>query len=355
MKSRVINKKRLNARKWARGLIAAVALTLLSHSAKAGDDAVMATIGQHHITQATVDEAVLEHVSKSQLYDLRQKAINQIIDSYLLNEEARRAHLTVDQYIDRETSVDVTEEMARAYYNVHRLQYALDWQGKSFDQLKLQIMGMMSEELTNERRAVLIAKLRGQSQITVKLQTLRLDEAANNHPSTGAENATVKLIEFSDYQCPYCRIAEATVKQLRQRYHDKVKFVFVDFPLGFHDRAMDAARAAACAGDQGKYWDYHDAIFTGPMKLSPQDLKHTAAELKLDQTKFNACFDQRIHDAQLQKDIALGQSMGLTGTPTFFLDDQELQGSQPLPKFVQALDTELARTATTNTRTASLR
>jgi protein-disulfide isomerase len=152
-------------------------------------------------------------------------------------------------------------------------------------------------------------------------------------------------VEFSDFQCPFCRAAENTLKQVRQKYGDRVKLVYMDFPLGFHQHAMDAARAARCAADQNKFWQFHDALFADQAKLSANDLKQTATAVGLDRTKFNGCFDSGGHNAGIQQDVAEGSSLGVTGTPTFFVNGRELVGAQPPPKFDEVIDEELARAA----------
>ena len=155
---------------------------------------------------------------------------------------------------------------------------------------------------------------------------------------------TITIVEFSDFQCPFCRAAEASLKQVRQKYGDQVKLVYMDFPLGFHPHSMDAARAARCAADQDRFWQFHDALFLDQKKLEPENLKQTAAKVGLDSDKFNACFASNRHDAGIRQDMAEGNSLGVTGTPTFFVNGRELVGAQPPPKFDEVIDEELART-----------
>jgi len=303
-----------------------------------------AIVGGHPITRRQVDDLVLSVVNPSQLYELRRSAISDLVDDYLVEQAARNDGLDPDRYVSRETTIEpVTEEDARRYYDQHMAVLNLESHGQSFQQLKWKIIAGIQQERLNERRAVLIARLRGENSISVMLRPPTPKLAVGNHPWTGAKDARVTVFEFSDYQCPYCRVAERLVKKLRAKYGGRVKFVFVDFPLGFHPQAMDAARATRCALDQGKYWEYHDAIFIGPMKLAPADLKATAARLGLNAGKFNACFARHDHDAAIRADIAQGQALGLTGTPTFFINGEELQGAQSEARFSQLLDQEIAK------------
>jgi len=163
------------------------------------------------------------------------------------------------------------------------------------------------------------------------------------HPSTGGKNAPVTIVEFSDFQCPFCRGAENSIKAVRDKYGDKIRLIYMDFPLGMHPHAMEAARAGRCAAEQDKFWQFHDAMFADQSKLAAADLKATAQKLGLDIKQFNACFDQAKPDTGIRQDMAQGQSLGVTGTPTFFINGRELVGAQPAPKFNEMIDEELAR------------
>jgi len=174
------------------------------------------------------------------------------------------------------------------------------------------------------------------------LQPPRLSVPSAGHPSTGSPSAPVTIVEFSDFQCPYCRAAENSLKQIRQKYGDQITLVYMDFPLSFHSHAMDAARAARCAADQTKFWQFHDALFADQGKLGPDDLKRTAAHLGLEPAKFNSCFSSEAHAAGIRQDIAEGNSLGVSGTPTFFINGRKLVGAQPAPQLEEVIDQELA-------------
>lgn len=166
----------------------------------------------------------------------------------------------------------------------------------------------------------------------------------------GSETAPVTIVEFSDYQCPFCRsFYNSTLPQLRREYVDtgKVRFIYKDFPLSFHPQARRYAEAARCAGDQGKYFDMHDKIFQEQEKLGqgtvdvPFD-KQWAADLGLDTTAFDTCLDSGKYAQAVQQDFADGVAVGVSGTPTFFVNGQQIVGAQPYSVFKQAIDAELA-------------
>jgi thiol-disulfide isomerase/thioredoxin len=149
----------------------------------------------------------------------------------------------------------------------------------------------------------------------VKLALLppRLEVAAGSSPSVGPADAPVTIVEFADYQCPYCHQMEPTLASIREQYGDRIRFVYKDFPLPMHQYAEKAAEAALCAGQQGQYWAYHDALFAGTAvdELQIDGLKKTAASLKLDQAKFASCLDSGAQAAVITQNLNEGKAMGL--------------------------------------------
>jgi protein-disulfide isomerase len=161
----------------------------------------------------------------------------------------------------------------------------------------------------------------------------------------GDKNAKVTMVEFSDYECPFCgRHFTQTYPQLKKDYIDtgKVRLVFRDFPLSFHPSAQKAAEAAECAGEQNKYYEMHDKLYSNQQALDVASLKKYAQELKLDTTKFNTCLDSGTMADEVKKDQADGQSYGVGGTPAFFINGKLISGAQPYSVFQQAIDAELA-------------
>ena len=136
---------------------------------------------------------------------------------------------------------------------------------------------------------------------------------------------------------------QSALSQIQENYKDQVKFVFKDFPLTrIHPQAYKAAEAARCAGDQGKYWEYHDILFANIKALQPEDLKQYAADLKLDAAQFAACLDNNAYTAAVSKDLALGTQLGVSGTPAFFVNGRFLSGAQPYSAFAELIEEMLA-------------
>jgi protein-disulfide isomerase len=161
-------------------------------------------------------------------------------------------------------------------------------------------------------------------------------------PSRGSATAKVTIVEFSDFQCPFCARVEPTLAQVLARYPD-VRIVFRHNPLAFHANAALAAEAAVAAGWQGKFWEMHDKLFANQGELDRQGLESRAAELGLDLDAFRHALDTHAARAGIDADVALGQKLGVRGTPTFFIDGRVVQGAQPLAELEKVIDDELAR------------
>lgn len=166
----------------------------------------------------------------------------------------------------------------------------------------------------------------------------------DNDPSFGKKNAKVTIIEFSDFQCPFCKRSRATLDQIKKAYPNDVRIVYRDFPLGFHPKAPKAAEAAECANVQGKFWEMHDLIYAGaPDKLEVSDFKGYAKDLKLSSSKYDECLDSGKFAAEVKKDFEDGQKAGVSGTPTFFINGRKLVGAQPFESFKKVIDEELGK------------
>jgi protein-disulfide isomerase len=152
----------------------------------------------------------------------------------------------------------------------------------------------------------------------------------------------VTVVEFTDYQCPYCHRAQGVIDQVLSRYAGRVRFVHLDFPLGGHPGAVPAARAARCAGEQGKFWEYHRGLMTAPGPLDAADLARRAADLRLDRSPFEACLSSGRHDEAIQASLRQGEELGVSGTPAYFVNGRMISGARPLESFTELIDAELA-------------
>ena len=162
-------------------------------------------------------------------------------------------------------------------------------------------------------------------------------------PVKGPANARVTIVEFTDFQCPYCKRSQDTLHQVLAAYPNDVKLVAKANPLPFHPHARPAAEAAFCALDQGKYWEYREKAFAGSPKLEDSDFMTFAKDVGLNMKKFEKCYQSHTYAARVDADIAAGQDLGVQGTPHFFVNNQEINGAQPFEAFKAAIDKELAK------------
>jgi protein-disulfide isomerase len=151
--------------------------------------------------------------------------------------------------------------------------------------------------------------------------------AKDDAPAFGPADASVTLVEFSDFQCPYCSRAAEVVRAVKAKYADKVRVVFREFPLSFHNQAHLAAEAALAAHAQGKFWQFHDRLFANQQALSRADLEKSAAEVGLKMPAFKKALDSKTYAAQVDADVALGNSVGVRGTPTMFLNGKHVENA----------------------------
>jgi protein-disulfide isomerase len=177
------------------------------------------------------------------------------------------------------------------------------------------------------------------------------EDLGDEDPFIGDPDAPVTIVEFSDFQCPFCRrYFMDTYPQLKSEYIDtgKVKLVFRDFPLQFHDAARPSALAAECADEQGKFWEYHDAMFfeqnkqgSGTISYGAAELKQWARQVGLNGGQFDQCLDSEKYGDEVDADFEAGKSAGVSGTPSFFVNGKILVGAQPFSTFPQAIEAEL--------------
>src|SRR3989442_5784065 len=192
------------------------------------------------------------------------------------------------------------------------------------------------------RRQAFVEELKKTHKTTVALRPPVIEVAPAGRPERGGgAKASVTVIEFSDYQCPFCGRAESTVDEVMKQYGNKVRLVYRDFPLPMHPQARPASEAASCAGAQGKFWEYHAKLFANQTALGEDKLKEYAKDVGLDQAKFDQCLKDKPFKVAIDKDIADGAKVGVSGTPAFFINGRMLSGAQLFDKFKELIDEEL--------------
>lgn len=331
-------------------LIAMVACSTEAQSTRQPAPAdVVATVGGAPITLAEVDEPALKQNAGTfgsltlaqALYEARRAALEEIIGGRLLDQEAKargvdRATLTkaeIEAKVTVPTEIDVA-----AWYQANPSRV----QGAPLDQVAVPIRSLLTQERSMAARQTFLDALKAKTPVKVMLDPPRIVVAEAGRPARGPAGAPIELIEFSDFQCPFCLRVHPTVARVMAAYGDRIRFVYRHFPLPNHPNARPSAEAASCAAEQGKFWEYHDRLFDSQDKLSNADLKQHAAALGLDTAKFNACFDAQKYKQDVDADLEAGQEAGVSGTPAFFINGRVLSGAQPFEAFKRIIDEELA-------------
>ncbi|MSO56769.1 MAG: thioredoxin [Acidobacteria bacterium] len=286
------------------------------------------------ITLAQVDEKALRapaggfgSLTLSQaIYEARRAAADDIIASVLLDQEAKRRNLeraALDEQGITAKAKPVVEAEALAWYQANPQQV----RGATLDQLREPIQSLLIEQRIQNARDTYLDTLKARTPVRVMLEPPRVAVEAGSSQAKGPSKAPIELIEFADFQCPYCLAATPTVKRVFETYGDRIRFVFRNFPLENHLTARPAAEAAQCANEQGQFWAYHDRLFGEPGKLSDADLKQTAAALGMDSPRFNRCVDEHKYHSAVDADAQAGGEAGVTGTPAFFINGRLLSGA----------------------------
>jgi len=323
------------------GLAGAVAAPGQEKAAPAGSAA--AFVAGKPIPAKDVDDMIGAQVMelRAREYQLRSQALEALVAQALIEKEAQVRGVTTEAlyHSEVEAKAVVTDADAKAYYEANKARIGATPEAEALPQIK----AGLGQQRESERRAAFARELREKYEVKVLLEPYRVPVDIGAAPVRGNPKAPVTIVEFSDFQCPYCVRARPTVKRVREVYGDKVRFVFRHFPLDFHPQAEKAGEAAACAGDQGKFWEMHDLLWTSTGKLQVDDLKAHAATLGLDTTAFAQCLDSGRHDGLVAADLEAGKGFGISGTPAFFVNGRPLVGAQPFEAFAQVIDDELQR------------
>jgi protein-disulfide isomerase len=312
---------------------------------------VAARIGDRAVTVRELDERwakddPAQNAEANQtVYDGRKAALDAIIADSLVSQAAKSAGMSADGYLEAEISKrvkPVTDSDVSTFYTANQSQM----QGRSLEVMSPAINRFLTDSRRSSARDEIVSELRKKGPaVRVALEAPRINVAISaDNPSVGSSSAPITLIEFSDYQCPYCGRVEPTLKRIRATYGDKIRFVWKDFPLTqIHPLAFKAGEAAHCAGDQGKYWELHDLLFSKQTELQIDDLKRHALAAGLNSGSFNQCLDSSKYGERVRDGISEGTALGVNSTPTIFINGRRLSGAQPYEAFAAVIDEELAK------------
>ena len=313
-------------------------------------DAVVATVGDRVIRMSDLEQHWKEQDAgayarmRQEAYDANRQMLDDLVNEYLLQNEAKKRNLTDNQLLDAEAPKHlppITEERMRALYAQSREAA----QGVPFESLQPAIQAYLEQRQPMEARERYLEELRKAAKdVTIRLEIPRQPiDVLPNDPVSGPATAKVQIVEFSDFQCPFCKQVVPVLKQLAAKYPDQVKIVWKDFPLPSHPFARPAAEAAQCAREQGKFWEYHDKLFGNQSLMTSDNLKQWAGEMGMDSAKFNACFDSGGERKLVQDDADEGSRNGVASTPTVFINGRAVVGAMPIDAYDAIIQEELAR------------
>ncbi len=333
-------------------LVCALGVTLPACSAQdkkmdakmAGSSEVLAVVNGKPITEADVRQSAAEQFKaiereyQKQVHDLIEGSLDQAVQDKLLEAEAASRGVAKEAVLAEIKPAAVSDAEVDAFYEQNKAQIP-----RPKDQVAAQIKSYLEQQGQQKARGEFFAKLEEKYKVEIKMEPMRVQVAANGPAKGGPATAPVTIVEFSDFQCPFCSRVNPTIKQVQDKYGDKVRIVFRQFPLSFHQQAGKAAEASLCAADQNKFWELHDAMFADQQSLGVDQLKAKAAGLGVNAEQFNQCLDSGKHAATIQADIKDGSAAGVSGTPALFVNGRFINGAVPFEQISPIIDDELRR------------
>ena len=323
---------------------ALVAVACLLPSPVQADSPTLATVGGTPITAAEIEQALRLPLYDLEVekYRLTRRKLDQTIVERLLARAAAERGQTVSAFVTAEVQAriaTITSEEIAARVRADRAKLPPDE-----EQAHTEARSALVRERAGRALQELVERLSREAQVTVALRSPEppvMTVPAGDGPAWGAPAAPVTVVEFADFECPVCKENIPILQEVRSLYRKQVRIVYRNFPLASHPQARPAAEAAHCAHEQGQFWAYHDGLFAKAPDLQPSDYVQLAERLKLNTADFTACLSSNRPKVAVAKDLADAQALGLSGTPTFFVNGRYLSGFQTLDTLRQYIDREL--------------
>ncbi|MEM9456817.1 MAG: thioredoxin domain-containing protein [Myxococcota bacterium] len=282
------------------------------------------------------------HTYCREVHRIRQATARRAIDDHLMAKAAREAGIGTEELL-RKTLDAVeppTDEEIEAFYADNKTE-----QAPPLEAVKGQVAEALLKERSQAAYDAFIGSLRDKAKIELQLPDVRppaYDLSAAEHSATfGPPDATLTIIEFSDFECPYCSKAAEGVAAVKKRFGDKVRFAYRHFPLSFHPAAQPAAEYSQCANEQDKFWALHDEIFANQRSLGTDALRRMAQDAGLDMTKLDECLASGRATKQVEADMAKGREVGVRGTPSFYFNGRTYEGGTGPAELTAAVEAEL--------------
>jgi len=328
----------------AGGVTASPEAAVESNASDDGDatDALAARLGDEPISIAELDDWIRDDLFKrswdteTELFELRTESLDRMTTERILERAAAARNMSVEDYVLAEVDAQggISDEEIAALYEERK---------ESLPGTLEELAPQIREFLRRKRGAEYIEKVGAEKDLTLLIEQPRIEMAADG-PSRGPDDAAVTIIEFSDFQCPYCARALPVIEEVLERYPDDVRIVYRHLPLDrIHRRARPAAEASLCADEQGSFWKFHDQLFANQKTLADEDLKRFAEAAELDVAAWEECVAERRFEKKVQQDLEAAGAAGITSTPTFLVNGILLGGAKPVERFAAIIDAELAK------------
>lgn len=303
-----------------------------------------AVVGKRTITMKEVDEAIRQSLferrfpagENARLFEARQNTLDDLIDAEVVEQAAKGSGMTPGDWLAAEVAarMPVTDEEVDAFIAEHEHRIPKD---RAMEEVRVDVREYLIEDHTQ----ALIDELRREARVRMVLARPR-SEVEPRGVARGPAHAPVTIVEFSDFECPYCKRATPILQELLDRYPEQVRLYYRHLPLPSHAHARPAAIAAVCAERQGQFWDFHDQLFLDPGALDPEGLRRAAEQVGIDLEPFDECLGSAEAAARVDEDVAAANALGVTGTPVFFVNGIRVKGAQPLSRFVRLVEEEIA-------------
>ncbi|MGN7612757.1 DsbA family protein [Magnetococcales bacterium HHB-1] len=318
--------------------------------AKQSEEKPLVQVGEWRLYKKQVDQKIAAKLFQleTKRFTYRLQAVQEALTTHLLQLEAKAKGVDADKLLDtvvKKQFVPIESKDVIDFIEENKKRLPSSIKGLE-DKVKMFLEQEQKEEIRSKYLSSLAEKY--DARMTLKPpKPPRINVPGPNSSAKGRAGAPITIIEFSDFECPYCRRAHQTVQQLLRVYPGRIRLIFRHFPLPGHQHAVKASEASLCAEKQGKFWQYHDALFDQKGWQKKDGFKTLAKSLSLDMKSFNHCLDSGEMNARVKQDKAIGSGLGVTGTPHFFINGVSQSGAIPLETFRKLIDAELKKISAT--------
>jgi len=333
----------------------AVLLPLQAQDRKPASPKAVATVDGKAITEEELNKAAgseLESLEMQKLqfeanyarerHQVLEKSLDRLIEGRLLTAEAARLGISQKELLTTEVDNKVkppTQAEVEAFYEANKARI-----NQPREQVIPQVRQYLQRQAYEKAKEEFIQRLNVRYGTKSSLEAFRLQIDTMGHPSRGPEGVPVTIVEFSDFQCTYCKAVETTLREILKNYSKQVRLVYRQYPIpAIHPDAFKASEAALCAGAQGRFWEMHDLMFDEQGGLKEDALKAKAAKLQLDAPAFDSCLQSAKFADRVRQDVRDGSRAGVSGTPALFINGRLLTGAQPYAEIAKVIDDELKK------------